>query len=125
MTRNLSAPFLLDWCEETMARFKFRPCSEFAGLDLHQLANALAPRPRLVNAFALLTVAPQPVSNQQLSPARPDELVKGVGQTWGRSADCALVCPRCASRDYPGERDCRVETSQYGPHHRLRGAAPH
>src|SRR5215471_2140917 len=124
MTRNLSAPFLLDWCEETMARFKFRPCSEFAGLDLHQLANALAPRPRLVNAFALLTVAPQPVSNQQLSPARPDELVKGVGQTWGRSADCALVCPRCASRDYPGERLPRRNLPVRSPPPAPRGRPP-
>ena len=29
-------------------------------VDLHQLANAVAPRPRLVDPFALLAIAPQP-----------------------------------------------------------------
>src|ERR1700749_19509 len=38
-----------------------------AAVDLHQLANALAPRPRLVNASALLAIAPQPVSDHPLS----------------------------------------------------------
>jgi hypothetical protein len=34
-----------------------------AAVDLHQLANALAAPPRLVDAFALLAIAPQPVSD--------------------------------------------------------------
>src|SRR5215468_4660275 len=38
-----------------------------AAVDLHQLANALAAPPRLVDAFALLTIAPQPVSDHPLS----------------------------------------------------------
>src|ERR1700751_4598532 len=38
-----------------------------AAVDLHQLANALAPRPRLVNASALLAITPQPVSDHPLS----------------------------------------------------------
>ena len=38
-----------------------------AAVDLHQFANALAPRPRLVDAFALLAIAPQPVGDHPLA----------------------------------------------------------
>jgi hypothetical protein len=38
-----------------------------AAVDLHQFADALAPRPRLVDAFALLAIAPQPVSDHPLA----------------------------------------------------------
>src|SRR5215469_786273 len=38
----------------------------FAAVDLHQFANALAPRPRLVDASALLAIAPQPVNDHPL-----------------------------------------------------------
>jgi hypothetical protein len=38
-----------------------------AAIDLHQFANALAPRPWLVDAFALLAIAPQSVGDHPLA----------------------------------------------------------
>src|SRR6516165_4532624 len=38
-----------------------------AAVDLYQFANALAPRPWPVDAFALLAIAPQPVGDHPLA----------------------------------------------------------
>ena len=38
-----------------------------AAVDLHQFADAFAPRPRLVNLLALFAIAPQPVSDHPLA----------------------------------------------------------
>jgi hypothetical protein len=42
-----------------------------AAVDLHQLADAIAPRARLVDAVALLTIAPQPGFDHPLAQRFP------------------------------------------------------
>jgi hypothetical protein len=42
-----------------------------AAVDLDQFANAIAPRPRLVDAFALLAIAPQPGFDHPLAQRFP------------------------------------------------------
>jgi hypothetical protein len=47
-------------------------------VDLNQFANAVAPRPRLVDALALLAIAPQPGFDHPLAqrfPAKGDPMI--------------------------------------------------
>jgi hypothetical protein len=49
-----------------------------AAIDLHQFANAIAPRPRLVDALALLAIAPQPGFHHPLAhrfPAKGNAMI--------------------------------------------------
>src|SRR6516162_6680358 len=49
-----------------------------AAVDLYQFANAIAPRPRLVDAFALITIAPQPGLDHPLAyrfPAKGNPMI--------------------------------------------------
>ena len=55
-----------------------------AAVDLHQFANALAPRPRLVDAFALLAIVPQPVGDHPLPHSLAGERKAVLGKLLGR-----------------------------------------
>ena len=70
-----------------------------ATVDLHQLANALAPRPRLVDAFALLTIAPQPGFDHPLAhrfPAKGNPMI--LAQLLGRQRRAKIPVPLANDR---------------------------
>jgi hypothetical protein len=70
-----------------------------AAVDLHQLANAIAPRPRLVDASALLAIAPQPVSDHPLAqrfPAKGNSMI--VAQLLGRQGRAKIPVPLADDR---------------------------
>src|SRR6516162_7581685 len=65
-----------------------------AAVDLHQLTNAVAPRPRLVDAFALLAIAPQPGFDHPLAqrfPAKGNPMI--LTQLFGRQGRTKIPVP--------------------------------
>src|SRR6516165_7726898 len=80
-----SAGRVVDKHQQSALRSAILEPPMLAAVDLHQLTDALAPRPRLVDASALLAIAPQPVSDHPLSQGLAGER-KAVlgGELFGR-----------------------------------------
>ena len=65
-----------------------------AAVDLHQLADTLAPRPRLVNLLALLAITPQPGFDHPLTQrftANRDPMI--LAQFLGRQGRAKIPVP--------------------------------
>src|SRR6516225_6846317 len=70
-----------------------------AAVDLHQLANAVTPRPRLVDALALLAVSPQPGFDHPLAhrfPAKGNPMI--LTQLLGRQRRAKIPVPLADDR---------------------------
>src|SRR6516164_2437169 len=70
-----------------------------ATVDLHQLANTVTPRPRLVDALALLTIAPQPGFDHPLAqrfPAKRDAMI--LAQLLRRQSRAKIPVPLADDR---------------------------
>jgi hypothetical protein len=70
-----------------------------AAVDLHQFANTLAPRPRLVDALALLAIKPQPGFHHPLPqrlPANGNPMI--LAQLLGRQSRAKIPVPLADDR---------------------------
>jgi hypothetical protein len=70
-----------------------------AAIDLHQFANTVAPRPRLVNLLALLAIAPQPGFDHPLAQcftANRDPMI--LAQLLGRQGRAKIPIPLADDR---------------------------
>ena len=70
-----------------------------AVVDLHQFTNAVAPRPRLMDALALLAIAPQPGFDHPLAqrfPAKGNPMI--LTQLFGRQGRTEIPVPLADDR---------------------------
>jgi hypothetical protein len=64
------------------------------------------------------------MGTQQITLIRPNELAQALVRQGVNGRGGAGESPGDVRRDYSGERDCRIETSQYGPTTGSERAAP-